>query len=188
MMKSLFACAALAFCALTSSTYAQGAAYAIKAINVSLPKTPDFTVTNPESKRFTPGTWVEIEVEFSSAPVLSPELEFKYYLLVGGQCLTGDITHVNVPAGQSLFSVMYVAPRTMTALLKGQPLSAASVQNAAVQIMKPGAPQPLAERMLKPGAPFFRTMQQVPGMMLTKAETPFAMLAWDRYEATKPAR
>ena len=188
MTKHLFACAALAFCSFISTAAAQGGGFAIKALNLALPKTPDFQVNGSEVKRFTQGTWIELEVEFASTAPATPELAFKYYLVVNGQCLTGDVTHVNVLAGQSLFSVMYVAPRTIAALLKGQPFSTSSVQNAAVQIIKPGAPQPLAERMLKPGPPFYRTMQQVPGMMVPKSETPFANLWWDRYEVVKPMR
>lgn len=187
MTKHLLACAALVFCTFVSSLHAQGGAgFAIKNINVGTPKSPE--IPGAELKRYTAGTWVELEVEFSSAAVLTPEVEFKYFLLLGGQLLTGDITHVNVPAGQSLFSVLYVSPRTLTTLMRGQPFSPAAIQNVAVQIVKPGAPQPLAEKMLKPGPAFYRTMQQVPGMLVTKSETPFASFWWDRYEATKPGK
>ncbi len=186
MIKHLIACAALVLCSLVSTSFGQVGGFAIKSINVGTPKSPE--IPGADIKRYTPGTWIELEVEFSSNQVLTPELEFKYYLLLGGQCLTGDITHVNVPAGQSLFSVMYVPPRTVGTLLKGQPFSPAAIQNVAVQIMKPGAPQPLAEKVLKPGPLFYRTMQQVPGMLVTKAETPFAHFWWDRYESIKPGK
>ncbi len=102
--------------------------------------------------------------------------------------LTGEVTHVDVPAGQSLFSVMYVAPRTLATYLKGQPLNNATVQNIAVQILRPGITQPLAEKQLKPGQPFYTTLQQIPGLVLNKSQTPFASLYWDRYEAIKNAR
>ena len=58
-------------------------------------------------------------------------------------------------------------------------------QNIAVQIVRPGVSQPLAEKQLKPGPPFYTTLQQVPGLVLNKSQTPFAFLYWDRYEAIK---
>ena len=187
MIKHLIACAALVICPLVSSSFAQGVGgFVIKNINIGTPKSPE--IPGAEIKRTTPGTWIEIEVEFSAAPVLTPELQFKYYVLLGGQLLTGEITHVNVPAGANLYSVMYMSPRTVSTLLKGAPFNPALITNVAVQITKPGAPQPLAEKILKPGPAFFRTMQQVPGMLTPKSETPFAAYWWDRYEAVKPAR
>lgn len=187
MMKPLIACAALVLCSLVSPSFGQGAGgFAVKAINLGTPKSPE--IPGADLKRYTAGTWIELEVEFSSAAAMTPELQFRYFVLMGGQLFVGDVTHANVPAGASLFSVMYMAPRTVTTLLKGQPFTPAAIQNVAVQILKPGAPQPLAERMLKPGPPFYRTMQQTPGMLVTKAETPFAAFWWDRYEAVKPGR
>ena len=159
--------------------------YTIKAINPNLPKTPEYQTNTGEQKRYTLGTWLEIEVEFASAVPVTPELQFKYYVVIGNQLLVGTVTHVHVPAGQSLFSVMYVAPRTLTTLLKGQAITAATLQNVDVQILKPGVAAPLAEKMLKPGPAFYNTMQQVNGLVLNKAETPFAPLYWDRYEAIK---
>ena len=41
--------------------------------------------------------------------------------------------------------------------------------------------------MLHDGPPFYNTLQQIPGFVLTKAQTPYAPLYWDRYEQIKPA-
>ncbi len=162
--------------------------FEIKAINVSTPNTPEFTTVAGETqtKRYTLGKWIEIEAEFASS-ARAAEVEFKFFVVLGGQMLTGDETLVDVPAGQSLFTVMYVAPRTISTLLKGQPLNTGSITNVAVQILRQGINTPVAIRLLKPApAPFYNTLQQVPGLVLIKPNTPFANLWWDRYEQVRP--
>ena len=163
--------------------------FVIKSINVSTPNTPEPQTIGGESqsKRYTVGKWLEMEVEFSSTAPRTPELSFKYFVVIGGQMLTGDQTLLDVPAGQSLFTVMYVAPRTISTVLKGQPLNASSVTNIAVQILRPGVNAPAAVKLLKDGPPFYNTLQQVPGFVLPKPRTPFAALWWDRYEQVKTA-
>ncbi len=160
----------------------------IKSINVSTPTTPEFQTSNGEtqSKRYTLGKWLEVEVEFVSL-VPAKELTFHYSIAIENTLFVGDVTHIDILPGQSLFSVMYIAPRTLTSLLRGAPLLPTSVQNIDVQILRPGVAAPLAEKMLHPGPPFYSTMQQVPNMVLNKNQTPFANLWWDRYEVIKPA-
>ena len=167
---------------------ASNSAFVIKSINVSTPSTPEFTTVGSETqaKRYTLGKWIELEVEFSST-ARSAEVNFKYFVVLGDQMLTGDETLVDVPAGQNLFTVMYVAPRTVTTLLKNAPLTANSVVNVAVEILRSGVNVPAALKVLKPApGPFYNTMQQVPGFVLAKPNTPFANLWWDRYEQVRP--
>ena len=45
---------------------------------------------------------------------------------------------------------------------------------------------PAAVKTLRPSGPFYNTMQQVPGLVLAKPNTPFANLWWDRYQDVKP--
>ena len=161
---------------------------AIKNISINTPNTPQYTTIGGEEKRSQIQKWLEVEVEFSSTAPVTPEVAFKYYILVAGSLLVGEVTHVDVPAGQSLFSVMYVTPRTLATYLKGQPLNNATVQNIDVQVIRPGVAQPLSEKMLKQGPAFYNTLQQIPGLVLNKDQTPFAFLYWDRYEAIKKPR
>ena len=168
---------------------ASNGTFVIKSINVGFPKTPEFTTIGSETqaKRYTLGTWIEVEVEFSSSAPAG-EVAFHYNLAIAGKLLTGDQTLEDVPAGQSLFTVVYVAPRTITTLLKGQPVTIAALQNAQVTIQRPGVAAPLAIKYLKEGGSnFFAQAQQIPGFVLNKAQTPFAFLWWDRYETVKPS-
>jgi hypothetical protein len=183
-----------------SQVRAAGPSYAITAIAPSLQITPDFTLTTGVTKRFNPQKWLEIEVQFS-APTTPPsgpaapavalsELTFRYYvLLANNKLLTGEVTHVDVLGGPELFSVLYVAPRSLALLLGGRPFNSADITNIEIQMLKPGVGAPLAVRMFKPGAALSTsTFQQIPGLLLNKSQTPFAPLYWDRYEAIKTTR
>ena len=78
-------------------------------------------------------------------------MNFHYNILIGGTLLVGDQTLVDVTPGQSLFTTVFVSPRTLTTLLRGAPLTPNAVQNIDVQILRPGVAQPLANKMLKEG-------------------------------------
>ena len=160
--------------------------FTIKGVTISTPKTPEYNTqaNDSQSKKYTLGTWLQIDVEFTSA-VRAPEVNFHYNILIGGVLLVGDQTLVDVSAGQSLFTTAFVAPRTLTTLLRGQPLTANAVQNIDVQILRSGVAQPLVNFMLKPGPAFYTTMQQTPGFVLNKGQTPYAPLWYDHYEAIK---
>ena len=167
----------------------QAGDFLIKKVAPAVIRTPEYTF-NGDPRRFTQSQWLEVEVEFSARPEITPELTLRYYILFAGTLLTGEVTHVNIPAGQSLFSVMYVPPRNLARFLRGAPLTANSIENIAVQIVRPGVAQALAEFVLKPNprGPWWTTLQQTPGFVLNKAETPFAPLYWDRYEAIKATK
>ncbi len=161
---------------------------AIKNINLSVTSTPEFTTLENQTqvKRYTLGKWLEVEVEFTCV-VPAKEITLHYNILLANTLLVGEVTHVDILPGQSLFSVMYIAPRAITTVLKGAPLTSSSIQNVDVQIVRPGVAAPLAEKMLKPGPAFYNTLQQVTGLVLNKNQTPFANLWWDRYEPIKPS-
>ncbi len=167
-----------------------GEDFAVKQVSPAVVKSPEFAYTGADQRRFQSGQWLVAEVEFAARPEFTPELTFRYFILFNGALLTGEVTHVNIPAGNSLFSVMYVSPRTLTRYLKGATLSSASIENIAVQIVKPGVSAPVAEFVLKqnPRGPWWTTLQAVPGFVLNKNETPFAPIYWDRYEAIKSAK
>lgn len=159
----------------------------VKAVTVALPKTPEYTTLGGEgqAKRYTLGTWAEIEVEFSCS-ARTPELPMRMSVLINGQNLVGEQTLIDVPAGQSLFTVMYIAPRPLLTALKNAPVGPNSIANVAVQFMRSGVATPIATKLLKEGPPFYNTLQQIPGFVLPKPQTPFASLYWDRYEQIKP--
>jgi hypothetical protein len=81
--------------------------------------------------------WLEVEVEFTTSE-FTDELTFKYYILFNGTLLTGDVTHVNIPAGRENRSVMYVPPRALERFANNRPITENLFQNVAVQIVQQG--------------------------------------------------
>ena len=154
-------------------------------ITRNLIATPDFNYSGAETFRTNArDRWLEIEVEFSARPEFTEELTLKYYILLNGKLLTGEVTHVNILAGREHHSVVYVPPRALAHLMGNRPLTANSIENVAVQILQQGAVKDeLSLNRTRPQ--WFASLPQLSGFVLNKNETPFAPLYWDRYEQTK---
>jgi len=159
--------------------------FQITKITKSLVSTPQFAYTGapsyPTNQR---DRWLEVEVEFAAAPELTDELTFKYYILFNGNLLTGEVTHVNIPAGRENRSVMYIPPRALVRVANNRPIAENSCQNVAVQIVQQGTVK--AEASLNRAPPqWFAALPQVSGFVLNKDQTPFAPIYWDRYQQIK---
>lgn len=174
----------------TGALFAQGRAgggeFQINKITKNLITAPQFAYTGAE--QFVANQrerWLEVEVEFSATPESTDELTFKYYILLNGKMLVGEVTHTNVAAGRENRSVMYLSPKSLARLMGNKPVLPNTVQNIAVQILQQGAVK--SEVSLERGqAPqWFASLPQMTGMVLNKNETPFAPLYWDRYEQIK---
>jgi hypothetical protein len=131
-------------------------------------------------------TRLEVEVEFAAAPEFTDELTFKYFVLLNGRVLTGEVTHTGIMAGRENRSVMYVSPKALARFTNNRPLAPNLVQNIAVQIVQQGAVKDELS-LTRAAAQWYTTVPQVAGFLLNKNETPFAPLYWDRYEQIKPA-
>lgn len=182
-MKQILSVLSLALLVFTSHAFA--ADYAIRAVRPAVVPSPDIQFTGTQHRSGRAENWLEVEVDFESNVEWTDELTFKYYILVAGKCLTGEVTHVSIPRGRDLHSVMYVSPRSLLRALEGRPLTSAAIENVAVQIVNKGAV--VDTKSMKNGAnpQWFQSMQQIPGLVLNKNETPFQPLYWDRYEAIK---
>lgn len=156
--------------------------YSINKITANFVHTPQYSFSGDVRSSPPQQLWMEIEVEFKSYVEYTDELTFKYYIYFEKKCLTGTVTHVDVPKGLNLLSVMYISPRTLARLSGGK--ASKTVDEATVQIFYKG--QLVAQKSLKstPGEWWLKT-DQVPGYVLNKNETPFAPLYWDRYESIK---
>jgi len=161
--------------------------FQITKISKNLISAPQFAYTGGQSYQTNQrDRWLQVEVEFVAAPELTDELMFKYYILFNGNLLTGEVTHLNIPAGREKRSVMYVPPRALDRFANNRPITENSCQNIAVQIVQQDAVK--TEASLNRAQPqWFTALQQVSGFLLTKDQTPFAPLYWDRYEQIKTA-
>ena len=186
----------LAFAFAALSTAALGAPLvpvAVTSKNVKIEKiqpavvgTPEFMVTQTTTKRSQAQKWLEIEVEFEVTGVeMVDELTFKFDVLLNGKLCTGEITHINIPKGRDRYTIMYVSPRNIERITDGKPLNPAMIMNAWVTILRQG--QTLAVSSMKGKTVPIPNLPLTPGMLSPKAETPFAPLWSDRYEAVKPS-
>jgi hypothetical protein len=175
----------MAFFVVTDGQVRGESDFQITKIAKNLITAPQFAYTGAEQYRTNQRElWLEVETTFASTPAFTDELTFKYFVLVSGKVLTGEVTHVNIPAGRENRSVMFVPPRGLARLMNNQVVTAAAVQNIAVQIMQDGAVR--AESSLARGpANWFTASRRISGFLVNKNETPFAALYWDRYEQIK---
>lgn len=190
MKKFAFTIAAIGM--LAASALAQAPATVLTSRNVKIKKispsvvlTPEYNVSIP-NKRSEALKWFEIEVEFEIDGVdLVDELTIQYLVLINGKLCPGEVTHINIPKGNSRHSVMYISPRSLDRITGGKTLNQGMIENIWVKATKSG--QLLAEDSLqKKAVPNF---PQMPDQLVKKADTPFQVLWWDRYEAVKnPAR
>ncbi len=165
--------------------FAQGQEFQLTKINRALISAPDFSYTG--AQQYTTDQrdrWLEVEAEFTAGPEWTDELTVRYYILIGGKLLTGEVTHVNIPKGRDRRSVVYVAPRTLARIMDNKPLPPNAIQNIAVELVQQGAVK--AQGSLDRAAPnWYSSLTQVPGFVLNKSQTPFAPLYWNRYEQIK---
>lgn len=190
MKKLAFTIAAIGMLAV--SAFAQAVPAMLTSKNVKIKKiapavvsTPEYNVNIP-NKRSEALKWFEIEVEFEINGVeLVDELTFQYIVLINGKLCPGEVTHINIPKGNNRYSVMYISPRSLDRITGGKTLNQGMIENIWVKVTKSG--QLLAEDALqKKPVP---NITQIPDQLVKKADTPFQVLWWDRYEAVKgPAR
>ncbi len=154
-------------------------------INRSLVQTPIFEFSGGQDLREDErDRWLVVEAEFSAAPEFTDELSFRYFVLINGKLLSGEVTHVNIAAGRENRSVMYVSPRALARLVSNRIVIENSIQNIAVQIVQQGVVK--SELSMGRAHPqWFADLPKTSGFLLNKNETPFAPLYWDHYEQIK---
>lgn len=177
-----FVLSLLAITGLAATSFGQARAGDVKIEKISpaVVKTPEFSLASGGTKRSKNLDWLEVEVEFSTAPEMTDELSFTYKILVNGKLLVGTVDHVDIPKGRDHYSVAYVAPRALDKIMNGKNLTPASIQGVWVDVTKQG--QVIASHPLTPKVP---NLPQETGKVLNKSQTPFAPLYFDRYEALK---
>ena len=155
----------------------------LKKISPAVVKTPEYNITGGQTKRYKLGDWLEVEVEYETKPEIIDELTFKFVIMVEGKLLDGEVTYADIAEGNEHYAVMYVSPKAINALTKGKALTGASIGNVWVEILRSG--QKLAQSSYKKDA--MPNIQHTAGLVLSKDQTPFEPLYYDRYEAIKKA-
>jgi len=185
-MKTRVLVAALLFIGSSAFAQTRTGEFQLTKITKNLVSTPQYSYTG--AQQYPPNQrdrWLEVEVEFAATPDFTDELTFKYFILINGKLLTGEVTHVNIAAGRTNHSVVYVSPRALERFVGNGAVTPNAIQNVAVQITQKGGIKDELSFNRTPGQ-WYATLPAVTGYVLNKNETPFAPLYWDRYEQIKP--
>lgn len=181
--------------AFSSSASAQAVKVDQPKIDITIQKTPRFTVSGPKEKRDTQKFWIEVEVEFE-ADQANPkedfisELEIKYFITMTPK--TGEVrkvytlgvSHVNIPKNEKAYSVAYMSPTTIAKIIGKDKVPSKADIDVAVEIRSQGT-LVAGDATKSASKKWWNTMPQAEGMVLNKSNTPFATLWVDRYVEEK---
>ena len=156
---------------------------------------------NSGVKKFTPKNWLEAEVKLKIKPARSFKKKFldrltiKWYVAVknpdgdGVSLLEKDVNYVNVPVDEDVFASVYLSPGAILRITGGERAGKSNVEAVAGEITyngaKVGSFNSLGSKEWWNAASVSRNAS-IP--LLSKGETPFKFLWWDRYLEEEPAR
>jgi hypothetical protein len=158
-------------------------------------QSPEFS--GGKQKGFKPKNWLEIETKIKVS--LSPEpksktcerLTVKWFVAVKNPekagsmlLLSRDIEHVNVPLDEEVYCSVYLSPASIKRLTGFDRAGKSSVEAVGYEILVNGEKVASETTKFKVGwwnaaSDKISRSDSVP--LLTKAETPFANMWWDRY-------
>lgn len=158
-------------------------------------QSPEFS--GGKQKSFKPKNWVEVEASLKIQ--MSPEppsktvdsILVKWYIAVENPdkrgtylLLTKDVTHVNVPLSQEIFSSVYISPGSVTRLTGSDRGGKGAVKFVGYEVLVNGEKVAAESDGAKVGwwnaaSDKISRSEKVP--LLNKSETPFANMWWDRY-------
>lgn len=165
-----------------------GTGIEVKTPEVQTQPTPEFEAGNVKTKSVkSPRDWLEVEVEFEPKGVeprdgVLSKLLFRYYVAIrteeGTKVLTGDVTHVNLMAGEKTYSSAYVSPSVLGKITGDyRRFQMSAVQGVGVEVFYNGVS---VGGTSTAGGRFWETLAPEPGV-IGKNESPFALLWIDRY-------
>lgn len=153
-----------------------------------------------ERKKFKPKEWLEIEASFKVKMAPEPPSQtaerilIKWFVAVKHPeksgallLLTKDITHVNIPLNEEIFSSVYISPASIKRLTGKDRAGKGAVEYVGYEILVNG--EKVAQETNKKvqgktdwwniASSTISRSDTVP--LLNKMETPFANMWWDRY-------
>ncbi|WAC21055.1 hypothetical protein OVA24_06620 [Luteolibacter sp. SL250] len=167
-----------------------------------LPSPTDFG--GAKSKAFKPKDWLEVEtkLKFQMAPAPKSQtlerMTVKWYIAVKNPeksgtflLLTKDIEYVNIALEEDVFSSVYLAPASLKRLTGSDRAGKGSVEYVGFEVLVNG--EKLAADTNKGQVGWWNAASDkisrtdtVP--LLSKKETPFSVMWWDRYAEEAPVR
>ena len=158
-------------------------------------QSPQIPVQTRE-KRFTPRDWLEIEgaINIDARPVppsgMLDRLVVKWYVAIKNPDKRGEffklsreVTHVNVPIGEPIYSSVYLSPSSIRRITGNYRNAKGSVEFVGYEVIFNG--EVIADAAIGPDKWWTKASEKVSETdsvpLMTKPETPFAALWWDRY-------
>jgi len=164
---------------------------------------------NTESKSWTPKDWLEMEVKFKVKDVKPripadktvPELTVKWFVVVRDPTtkkkqflrLEKEITHINIPIGEDIYTSVYFSPSAVRRLSGGRDRADKSLfWGIGGEFYYKGRLRgyfATEKAKTKDGKPFWYApaLSESKSVQLRdKSETPFKFFWWDRYAEIKP--
>jgi hypothetical protein len=154
-------------------------------LTVTPEKTPIYQArtTRPQTSA-APADWARISISYETSPEWIDELEFIYYVYVKDQSnrgaevmFRGAVTYINVARGRNHQSDIFIHPSTIARMGKPEYVAVVVKHRGAVVATESTAQTPNWWERLSP----------VDGVLLNRAQTPFALIDYDMFNAIKPA-
>ncbi len=165
-------------------------------------KSPEFTVS--KSKPFRPKDWLEIEAKLNLDLRPQPKsktcdkITVKWYLAVKNPensqtmlLLTRDIDYVNIPLLEDIYCSVYLSPSSIKRITGLDRSGKNAVEYVGYEVLVNGQKVAAETNKGKPGwwsMPSDRISRSEAVPLLSKMETPFAAIWWDRYAEVSQER
>ncbi|WP_193210454.1 Amuc_1102 family pilus-like protein [Luteolibacter marinus] len=198
---ALFAASASALTFLAAPVHAQGKAEVGKLVFDDIPS-PEFG--GVKNKSFKPKDWLEVEagIKIPATNADQKRIGFinqvtvKWYVAMdnpdgrGFVKLSKTINHINVPIDEEVFTSVYLSPSTLKRLTGKDKAGKSSVKAVGVEVLVDGVKVGQGSEKQKDGwwnsASLSDQSDKFP--LLSKIETPFAVMWWDRYAEIQKER
>ena len=167
-------------------------------------QSPEFMTGGGKQKRFKPKDWLEIEIKLNLPGEKSrgkskvvEKLTVKWYVAVKNPekpgsmlLLTKDVEHINVPTEEEIYCSVYLAPVSIKRLTGFDRAGKNAVEAVGYEVLvngeKIGAETTkFAVNWWNAASDKISRSEAVP--LLSKAETPFRAMWWDRYAEVNEA-
>jgi hypothetical protein len=155
-----------------------------------LVRTPEFT--SSVSRGRTPAKeWAELAIQFDTQPDWIDELTVQYYALLYAHktkeytFLKGVVTHMDVAKGRGHLSAAYIRPSTLQRYGDVVAVAVETLAKGEVVASESQAGKLPDQQVLQ--GEWWKTIKLVPkdGCILSRAQTPFALVNYDDYEVIK---
>ncbi len=183
----------------------QQVAVNIKRVTLGEQPTPQYMVGNVKDKRWRAKNWVEVDVEYEiklskdlgGRVGTLPAMQLTIYLALQHstpdgkkrEVLQGTLDLINIPAGETCHSLAYVSPATMKLIFQKDTFTVSTdIQGYGVEFVVDGkvirADSSVGKTAWWENTESFALLQ---GLLLSKAQSPFALL-WGDYDVPVKAK